>query len=974
MIENILFTPVILGKLLLMKKDIYVKVGELRAEAYMSDEPLPKEKWDKVNFLPFKKGGYWAKKKFACCLFRFEGNIPSEAKGKKTVALLKLGAEGEVYRDGQPVCGVTPIMATIDVGQPVLGKQVVPLSDSPEGGEKISLTVDCGHNGYCGVFLYNPRLVKADIAVVDEEKKDYYYDCLALLLTLATSEDNPFLTDDGVNEIKSAFNESYALYKEGKITEARKKLSPFFDEKQTSGVEYTAIGHGHLDLAWKWPARESKRKAVRTFSNVINFLEKYDFVFGASQAQMFQWVEESEPELFEKIKENVEKGKIELQGGMWTECDCNMPCGESLIRQFLYGDEYFLSRFGKSSDVVWLPDVFGFPATLPQIIRGVGKKYFMTIKLNWNEYNKFPLQSFEWVGPDGSSVISHIAPEGTYACSASPVAFVKADVKNVQKDTGAALLIYGISDGGGGPGEGHLEMLKRAGGKFLPKARAGSSESFFAKLDKVNLPRYTGELYLEKHQGTLTSQAKNKYYNRLAERKLHNLEWLESVTGRKYAQKDEMWKRVLFNQFHDILPGSGIGRVHLESVEDYASVCENIDKETEALIQSMSKGKALCALNPSPFGVKEKILLGEELYEADCKPYSSCRLVPCGPVVLDVGENYIENGYIKVAFDNETGKIISLYDKTMKREYAKNGAFHALTVYTDPKGKYDAWDINRKYLTLPKKNPTLVKISFAQTPNRATAYLSYWDDKSLITQEIYVKDSKTLYFDTQVEWNESHKMLRADFEPSVWSGKADFDIQFGSADRSTKSETSEEKAMYEVCGHKYAAVGDGNQGFVAVMSRCKFGYRVKDGVISLNLLRSPSFPDRNCDKGTQSFDYAFTIEDSAEGVVKTAYNYDNPLIVTEENVSIDMEFGVRGDGIITETIKLAERTEGTVVRAYERFGKKSEGKFVMPEGYVVYETDMSEKIIKEASDAGFGPHEIKTFMFVKGSREQNQNT
>ena len=966
MIEKFFSSPVFFAKLMAMKRGIYETVSEMDAIAAVTDEPVPKEKRDELPFAPIGRGKHWTKEKFACSVFRFTGTVPQSAKGKKVVALIKVGAEGEAYVNGEPVCAVTPILSTIDVGQPLFGKQVVPLYEKAEGGERINIELDCGNNGYVGMFFYNPRYIKADVAVVNEEKRDYYYDCLAVFLTVATSGKSKFINENGVREMKKAFNDSYALYKENKIAEARKILEPFFAEKQTEGVEYTAVGHGHLDLAWKWPIREGKRKAVRTFSNVVTNLDDYDFVFGASQAQMFEWVEQTESGLFEKIKKAVASGGIEIQGGMWTECDCNLPSGESIIRQFLYGGEYFESRFGKNSDVVWLPDAFGFPATLPQIFKGVGKKYFMTIKLHRNKYNKFPLQSFEWVAPDGSSVIAHIAPEGSYCCSASPMAFVKADVKNVQKEAGNALVIYGVSDGGGGPGEGHLEMLKRSGGKYAPKAVSGSSVSLFRKLEKKPLPRYEGELYLETHQGTLTVQAKNKFYNLLAERKMHVLEWLEAVTGDKYERRDELWKRILTNQFHDILPGSSIERVHRESVEDYAEVCALAEKAADERIKSLSGGKGFTVINPSPFAINEIVVRGGETYRAVCAPYSSCEPIKCGSPYLCAGEDYIENAFLKVTVSKTTGEITSVYDKIEKKEYAKSGVFHSLVIFSDPKSRYDAWDIERDYLTKPKKKPTLVKTSFAVIADRATIISFYVHGKTFIKQEIYVKDTKNIYFDTQTGWSETHKMLRAVFETTIYSDKANFDIQFGSIDRSTKTETSEERAMYEVCGQKYACVGDEKQGYFFVAGGSKFGYRVQDGEVSLNLLRAPTFPDENCDRGEHSFTYAVGFAPDKATVVKDAYNFVNPPLCVDEKVCIPSVYGVKAEGVITETVKCAEKGDGVVIRAYERFGKAARGSFVMPEGFVAYETDMLENGEKAVDFPIFKPHEIKTYLLKKG--------
>lgn len=965
MIEKFFSSPIFFAKLMAMKRGIYEKVSELDALAAVTDEPVPKERWDELPFAPIRRGTHWTKKKFGCCVFRFTGTVPEIAKNKKVVALIKAGAEGEAYINGEPVCAVTPILSTIDVGQPLFGKQVVPLYEKAEGGERVNMELDCGHNGYCGMFFYNPRYIKADVAVVNEEKRDYYYDCLTVFLTVATVGKSEFITESNVRELKKAFNESYALYKDNKIAEARKILAPYIAEKQTKGVEYTAVGHGHLDLAWKWPLREGKRKAVRTFSNVVTYLKDYDFVFGASQAQMFEWVEQIESGLFEKIKRAVASGGIEIQGGMWTECDCNVPSGESIIRQFLYGGSYFESKFGKNSDVVWLPDAFGFPATLPQIFKGVGKKYFMTIKLHRNKYNKFPLQSFEWVAPDGSSVIAHIAPEGSYCCSASPMAFVKADVKNVQKEVGDALVIYGVSDGGGGPGEGHLEMLKRAGGKFTPRAVSGSSVSLFRKLESKELPRYEGELYLETHQGTLTAQAKNKYYNLLAERKMHILEWLEGITGDKYERRDELWKRILTNQFHDVLPGSSIGRVHSESVQDYAEVCALAEKATADRIKTLSCGSGFTLLNPSPFSINETVVHKGKLYRAICAPYSSCEPVPCDGANLYAGEDYIENAFLKVTVDKNTGVVTSVYDKTNKREYASNGAFHSLVIYSDPKSRYDAWDIERDYLTMPRKKPVLVKTSFAVSPDRAAIISSYVHGKSFIKQEIYIKDTKHIYFDTQIGWSETHKMLRAVFNPTIYTDKANFDIQFGSIDRSTKTETSEERAMYEVCGQKYACVGDEKQGYFFVTGGSKYGYRVQEGELSLNLLRAPTFPDENCDRGEHSFTYAVGFASDMCSVVKDSYNFAYPPLCVDEKIRIPSVYGVEAEGVITETVKCSESGEGVVIRAYERFGKRVSGKFVMPDGFVAYETDMLERNERSVDKPTFAPHEIKTFLLKK---------
>lgn len=963
MIEKITLHPIHFLRLQALKKKVYVPIADLTAEAYVSDEPVPKAQWDDLPYTPFPKGKTWTKTKFGCCVFRFRGTVPPEGKGKKIVALLKLGAEGEAYVKGEAVCGVTPVLSKMDVGQPRIGKQVVPLFSVAKGGETVSFTVDCGNNGYCGTFLYDPRLACAVIAVEDPEVRRYYYDYLFLLLTMLTQGKNERLTAEESKRIDAALSKSYALFQKGKIDEARETLRPLLSVENEKGVTYTAIGHGHLDLAWKWPIRESRRKAIRTFSNVLQYQETYDFAFGASQAQMFEWVEEDEPVLFERVRKAVAEGKIEIQGGMWTESDCNMSGGESLIRQFLYGDKYFLSRFGKTSDVVWLPDVFGFPHTLPQIIAGVGKKYFATIKLSWNTVNEFPLQSFVWKSPDGSGVVAHISPEGTYCASASPLSFVKADVKNKQKNTKHALLIYGVSDGGGGPGEGHLEMVTRAGKAFTPKTRVSSTETFFTDLSENALPVYDGELYLEKHQGTLTSQAKNKYYNRLSERKLHDLEWLETLTE-PCPEKESYWKTVLTNQFHDILPGSGIERVHRESVEAYLRVCENLDRETEKRLNALCSGEGLTLFNPSPFPFAGKICAEGKTYEGSVPPYAAAPLSVTTSDRFGRGEDFIEDDALKVTFDVKTGEIRSVYNKKRQREEGKNGvSLHALTLYTDRKTYYDAWDIDPAYLRKPTKKPSLVGFAISESEECVSATVSYTLGVSRIKQKVFLKNTGSIGFETKIDWRETHKMLRASVFPAVYSEQATFDIQFGTVKRSTGEENAIEKAKFEVCGQYYVAVGDENRGYVAVINDGKYGYRVKNGEISLNLLRAPTFPDKTCDRGEQTCYYEIAFADTEEEIVRRGYAVNRPPLLAVGSAAIDAPIRIDEKNVLIETIKPSENGNGIIVRAYERYGKAVITN-VETFGKDLFLTDLLENNETKAdgNTISFRPHEIKTFL------------
>lgn len=950
MIEKIISHPIHLRRLINIRGKIYSTVGRLDVEYLPSKEPIEYAEAVKKEFKPFKTGKVWTKDEFGCCWFRFKGVIPEKAKGEKTVAIVKLAAEGEVYVGGEAKQGLTQILATMDAGSSLMGKQVYPLAEVAEGGEAVEFLVDAGHNGYCGAFFYDPILLRADIAVVNEDIFAFYYDYNCLLLALCTKGKNQFLTDEKYEFFSSKLDDSYALFRKNKLIEARKILEDILAEKQTGGVEYYAVGHGHLDLAWRWPIRESHRKAIRTLSNAISNFDKYpDYIFGASQAQMFDWVKNDDPVLYEKVKKAVKEKRIELQGGMWTECDCNMSGGESIIRQFLYGEKFFQSEFGVSSDVVWLPDVFGFTSTLPQIFAGVGKKYFMTIKLNWNEHNEFPYQTFDWVAPDGSKVLAHFSPEKTYCCSASPLAFVKADANNKHKEVGAALVIFGVSDGGGGPGEGHLEMLKRSGFDGMPKTRPASSEEFFERIADKPRAEYKGELYLEKHQGTLTSQSLNKYYNRICERKLHLLEWLEVVSSYPFADKEELWKIVLLNQFHDVLPGSGITRVHKESVDAYREVERRLDEEIENRIKKLSSGERLTAINPSPFPSNGIVEVNGECYSYECDSYSSAPLSKCSPE-FEAKENTIRNEFVSVRQYFDRAEI------TDGRTGLKS--VYRLTLWKDPKTHFDAWDISEKYLD---KKPVILKSTSIKCGNTASkAYIesTYSFGNSKAVQTVFLQNDGAVRVSLKVDWRESHKMLRAECTPSYFTDKAEFDVQFGSCLRSTKNETTIEKAQYEVCGHKYALVGDEDGGFTAIITEGKYGYRVKDGVMSLNLLKSPKFPDKECDMGEHEINYAFLSSTRREDVVRFAYNYNYPVLITQEKVDIKNEL-ILPENAVLETVKPAESGAGVIVRVYERYGKTSTLNFP-----VAAETDMLERP-KPTVDLNLTPYKIKTYLIEK---------
>ncbi|MCX4362971.1 MAG: glycosyl hydrolase-related protein [Clostridia bacterium] len=979
MLERIALYPHHVARLIAIRKKIYKVVAHMSCEAALSKEPIAKDLLDKASFSPIKKGMVWGSD-FDCGWFRFKGQVPTDCKGKKVVALINIQGEGLAYIDGEPRQGITQVLDGIDLVQSAKGKQVVDLFDSAQGGEQVELLVDGGFNGKRNRTDVKVKLVRKDIAVCDEAVLTYYYDYLQLFMLALTYGKNKHLTKERLDEIDKALSASYKLAKKS-MEEAHEYLKKVITAPVDENVtEYTAIGHAHIDLAWLWPIRETKRKAARTFATALHNMEKYpDYKFGASQAQLFQWIKEEEPTLYKNVKKAVADGKMELQGGMWTEFDCNIPSGESIIRQFLYGEKFFRDEFGKSCKVVWLPDVFGYPASLPQIIRKCGRKYFMTIKLSWNMQNKFPYKTFVWRGIDGSEVLSHMAPQGNYNSTATPMAITKSDNGNPQSDKlNKALLVYGIGDGGGGPGEAPIELLERQKNvKGMSKVVRRHAVELFDDLqnDYIELiPKYDGELYLEKHQGTYTSQALNKRYNRAIEQSLHTLEWLMAtakVRGIEYDCQglEEIWKEVLLYQFHDIIPGSSIRRVYEESVARYEKMQSDVNSMIDGLLDKLSVKGAFGVVNPTSFDRNEYVKVADDWYKCDVKAYSSAlltRLSSEDKDGLSRGKDFIQNDKVKVHFAKD-GSIDSFVDLTNGKELC--GEFlNRFAVYPDPKSYYDAWDIDINY---PQKRRSTLKLE---------KHLSYIDGASVVMENVYTyrdstviqsarltKGDKSLVFDTAVDWRESHKMLRAEFKPTVYSDTVNCDIQFGNVDRSTLEDTPVRKAQFEICAHKFINVDDKDYG-VAILNDCKYGHRAKNGLLSLNLLRSPKYPDPQCDMGEHKFSYAFYPHEGKWqdcDVVKKAYAFNNKLIVKDNAPALPSLFEFSG-GVILETVKVSEDGRSIVARVFERYGRECKAKIKANfpcKG--IYESNMleEEKQFVAGEEFDFGKYEIKTLLF-----------
>jgi alpha-mannosidase len=714
----------------------------------------------------------------------------------------------------------------------------------------------------------------------------------------------------------------------------------------------SAVGHAHIDLAWLWPIRETKRKGIRTFATALKNMDKYsDYIFGASQPQLYQWIKEAEPALYEKIKEQIKAGRWEVQGGMWVEPDTNLPGGESLVRQLLYGKKFFQDEFSIDVKSLWLPDVFGYSGALPQLLKKAGIKYFMTTKLSWNEFNQFPYHTFTWKGIDGTEVLVHLPPNDTYNSPANPQHILRSKEQYLEKGMGQnALMLFGIGDGGGGPGEEHLERLQREKHlSGLVPVKQEHSAQFFEKLDNgTNYPVWNGELYFEKHIGTYTTQAKNKMRNRQLEFTLRNTELLCSlamVWQKEYcypqSELESLWKEVLLYQFHDILPGSSIKRVYDESLQRYECINQNLEQRISHLLcGEPEQSNSYAVFNSLGWEVSEWRKLNDCWVFVKAKPLSvsTIKMNPEKPDFSQVkaSDFNLENDVVSVKF-NIDGSIAGVFDKTLQRE-ALSGSGNVLSITADDIGA-DAWDFSPIIFDRKREGLELKQQHFYSDGPKAIAEFVWEYNLSTIKQCISITlGSKRVNIETEANWKESKKMLRASFPINIHTKEATCDIQFGSIKRPTHSNTSWDAAQYEVCAHKYVDLSQYNCG-VALLNNCKYGHRIKDNTIDIDLLRSTNYPGANADQGIHRFAYAILPHTGGSSeVIRDAYEFNIPLLIKATSAT-RVPFAGRSllycenKNVIIETVKKAEADGSIIVRLFEAFG--SDGTVRMHFGFDV---------------------------------------
>jgi alpha-mannosidase len=989
-------------------KDSYYLVPEPFELSYLkSKEPLTFEEQKKGIFISISVGESWGEN-FECAWFKLNGKIPESHKGEEVVALINLGGEACIYNDaGNAIQGLTNKRIGTEFDEAEI-KRRVHLSDCAKGNEEINLLLDSGANNIMGAVEWNGEIIddgtvnQAEIAIFKRNLWQLFidYDFLFKLQAI--------LDDDSRRKklIVYALNETINLFGQGEdenVEKCREALSKELKRvANSSAMNVSAIGHAHIDIAWLWPLRETVRKTARSFSTALKMMDEYpEYKFGASQPYLYQMVKDNHPGLYKRIKEAVKDGEWECQGGMWVEADCNLSSGESLVRQVLYGKKFFKEEFDQEVDNLWLPDVFGYSAALPQILIKSEISSFMTQKISWNQFNRFPHHTFIWKGLDGTEIFSHFLCNDTYNSNCAPDNLKMFETANQDVDrTEHALLLYGVGDGGGGPDRKHIERLRRMKDlEGMPKVTMEFASDFFEKTKATSrdLQTWSGELYLEYHRGTLTTQALVKKKNRKLEILIREVEFLFSLFGMdEYPQEslERLWKVILLNQFHDIIPGSSINRVYKECHLQYDAAEVEL-KELRKLGESKLVELATTNKNKSGLLVYNSLSWNREEIVSFREKKIKVTIPALGYAVVDselkepvqansvltATGSLLENDLVKLVF-NEDGFIESILDKEVNREVLAEGQLgNVFKLYDDQPVTYEAWDVDIYYEEIPPVLPALISKKVLEKDSLTVSIeLKFKGENYEVTQIVTISEgSKRIDFHTTVDWSENKKMLRVEFPVNIISQQATFEIQYGNVRRNTHSNTSWDMAQFEVVAHKWADLSQPNYG-VAMINDCKYGHKIKDNVMSLNLLRAPKLPDPEADMHTHEFSYALLphIGDHISGkVVQEAYQFNYPLGTVEvkglgERAEIPYSaFELNVENVIVESIKKAEYSDNLILRLYETCGTDTDMKLKSNEGVKeawitnLLERDQEKMIVEnDTIRLKFKPFEIHTLMLT----------
>ena len=848
--------------------------------------------------------------------------------------------------------------------------------------------------------------------VMDKILRDFVFDT-ATVVQLSKLKDNNFAAMTAYHCLMEAFPHFIQDVRDATIEQLRESalkvsqiLAPALQKtvgERTRG-KVTLIGHSHMDTAWLWPVEETIRKCARTYSQALTLMEMYPYYnFIQSSSLHLDWMRQYYPDIFEGIKKRVAEGRYEPNGGVWVECDCNITGGEAMVRQFLYGQRYTMEHLNYKSDTFWLPDTFGYSAAIPQIMKGFDIKYFCTTKMDWCDLNKFPPHSFVWRGMDGTEVLSHL---NRHAFLPDVTGIV--ETISELRDTRACdmrLGAYGFGDGGGGPTYGMLEYVKRVTDlDGIPHAKTGTVSGFMQELEakQPDLPVYDGELYLELHRGTLTQMHEVKRNNRKAEIALHELELMNVLSGEGiWTQRDDLYKTLLKNQFHDILPGTCIAWVYATAIPEMYDMIARTKGQTQKYLESLSCSEegVLSLFNPLSFDRSDVVSvdgaigiegLDSQVYvdmEGKEKTAFQAVIPATGAVTLRmtqpaagqsafrVAGNRLTTPFYLVEFD-ENGYISSLVDLEADRAVHREGGHPLGTLWMGecmPR-EWDNWDIDDDIFS--KLNPVTALLDSEVVSDGAVEYRirnRYRLSKSSIAtvDVVFYAASRRIDYEMKVDWNERHALLKAGFDLNIRSATVKSEIQFGHIDRPTTRNNSIEAAKFEICNHKWSDLSETRYG-IALLNDCKYGLSVEGGHMRLTLMKAGCRPDFVTENGIHVMTYSLlphTGGFNAESVIRPAYELNNPPLVASGRLSAPALFSLSHPGVICETVKMAEDVENAyVLRLYEAERNSANCTLSLPNAKGAWVTNMLEDKQEELEltdgqvKLRFRPFEIKTIL------------
>ncbi len=998
---------------------------------HLSGEPIPVSDLPPTGFEPISPGTPWGTP-WGTTWFSIDTEIPAQLDQDRTELLVDLGftgsgpgfqAEGAIYRNGQIVCGVHPRRRSIPLPQLTTG-------DPKSGGSHLDLLVEAAANPDISTNFRPSRLGSRPTGGTDLlytfggiHLIEYHSDVRALAFELSTlmMVMNTLAVDHPRSQrirflIGRALNSLDLRDVPGTASLAR----PFISEAFAPGAcdaahRTTAVGHAHIDTAWLWPLREARRKCARTFSNSLQLMaERSDYRFTCSQAVQYSWIQQDHPELFAAMQEKAREGQWVPVGGMWVEADMNLPSGESLLRQFIHGQRYFESNFGAKCTEVWIPDVFGYPGSLPQIFRAAGCERFVTQKLSWNDRNRFPHHSFVWEGIDGSTVLTHFPPVDTYNAEIVPGEMKHAvDTFSEHAWSDHSLMPFGFGDGGGGPSP---EMMDRfdllADLDGMPKMTMGSASEFFDLLESevagIEPPIWRGELYFEMHRGTYTSQARTKVGNRVCENLLREAElWLAilSVAQKSVAENsttqntvdpsrigdamttlDALWKRLLVHQFHDIIPGSSIAWVHEDTEREHTEIAAATESLITLTLDSLRTSAPVVASPRSHPGAEVVTTDGDVIGHGTTQRLTDGRTAfYCGvsglglsPALALACEDHVEvnqrrlSNQLVTAILDDFGNLVSLLDRRDDREVIPADRAVHLNIAPDHPVEFDAWNLEQwtAGLAVPLSRPESIEI-LEQGPLRGSIrVVRAFGDSRLIQTYVLNAGSARLDIQLEIDWHESEKLLALEVPLDLRSNTAECEIQFGHESRPTHGNTSWDDAKFEVCAHRWVDITEPDFG-VAVLNNGRYGHQVQSsGIpgdhsrIRVSLLRAPLYPDPSADQGHHEVTISLLPHGPGlEAVLGAAEALNMELRVippadseAERRTSSEMAeplVRVKDENVAVSALKPADDGSGDVIlRIYEACGRRTDCAIVLNPDIVSAEiVDIYEDPMADAEEA-----------------------